>query len=596
MVKNNLFNEFEAIAYSCNALAYRSIQDIFDRFGILTFQFVEYFLEEPIKRGSGSFEGKLYFPFLRRYIETFPYAISILDKNPSNICLMPKTDSNIESALELLKTPYTFSSENSEKSISFLKEWAENELKYSSSCHLEEINILELFRSTDDAYQVSYCYLAGTWLLLKNKTIFEIKIPIETGNCLYGYFLVIFPYEKSMENNLTSLVSSISEVLFTLAEKLYVPTLIFYKHKRIEKKFKLINDCKVLKEFKEHKVWEDSDNMLESSLYKLTHKRVEVAANDESVLKKIQSNCFFAKYDIVAPSMVQIIQKIIGSCKHIKTPNQGDSLPSALIYGEAGSGKDIMAKLIALFSEDFFAKEIKTINMSAYKPNILAIPILHGLDINGLDKEGLLSSKDPQVLIMDELNSFDYDLQGSLLRVIENGEINQLFGKSNFIQSLIIGIVNEDPDIITHEEEITSISTNEGLLGKIISSYLLDSIGRTRKLRADLKYRLMRNLYIKLPSLRDRREDIPILFYNFCSRYYSVLSEENDINIDLDFKVYELLIRPDLTWPGNVRQLQAIANEVCENIVITKDKKVKISHRDVMNVIKSEQHFGYLLK
>ena len=183
------------------------------------------------------------------------------------------------------------------------------------------------------------------------------------------------------------------------------------------------------------------------------------------------------------------------------------------MFGEAGSGKDTMARLISLFTEDYSSAKIETINMAALKPNALAIPLLFGIKIDKLkiDIGGMIwnqNSLEPgkSVIIFDELNSLDHDLQGSLLRILENGEVRALFdAKTVNVQNLIIGIVNEDPEIVSREKELKELKAAEAFLGKVIGSFLYKNFCSARKLRPDLMYRLKGIVYMYTALTRKKR-------------------------------------------------------------------------------------------
>ena len=158
----------------------------------------------------------------------------------------------------------------------------------------------------------------------------------------------------------------------------------------------------------------------------------------------------------------------------------------------------------------------------------------------------------PAAFILDELNSLDVDLQGILLRILEQGEIRPLLGlKPVYIRHLIVGIVNENPEEITRETEVREFLRDKGRFGSILSGLFYELIRRTRRLRDDLYHRLRRNLYVEIPDLDNRREDIPILFY------VSVPDPHKDPIIELS--AYKLLMNPRIQWTGNIRQIQAVA-------------------------------------
>ncbi len=177
----------------------------------------------------------------------------------------------------------------------------------------------------------------------------------------------------------------------------------------------------------------------------------------------------------------------------------------------------------------------------------------------------------------------DVNLQGILLRVLEQGEVLPLFGaEPPDVRHLIIGVVNEDPEALTREHEARSLQRTKDLLGSLVGVFLSEGLNRGRRLRPDLYYRFSRTLYVKLPPLRDRREDIPILFYRPCLEAVEAelrsrraggeatdlasqqggAPEGESVGILVDLKAYELLMRPDLDWPGNIRQVQKVARDV----------------------------------
>lgn len=307
-------------------------------------------------------------------------------------------------------------------------------------------------------------------------------------------------------------------------------------------------------------------------------------------------------------------------------------------YGGPGSGKDVIAQLIALSSDDYSEHSIYTLNMAAIRPPAITGPLLQGLYLSGpilrtavapgsaekqdivqppdqrthlqglflqarLRKkealkpcEAVLAQAEEELLelrerdvrtdhenkvleqrenevyrlrqeiantgatfILDELNSLDVDLQGVLLRVLEQGEVTPLGGlTATYVQHLIVGVVNEDPEEITREAELRNLLVEKGKLGSLVSGFLYETLRRTRRLRDDVYHRLKRQLYIHLPALKDRPEDVPMLFYYNAK---DVAKSRGTEGVIVELAAYRLLMDPKLTWPGNIRQIQAIAEK-----------------------------------
>ncbi|GAH57671.1 unnamed protein product, partial [marine sediment metagenome] len=226
---------------------------------------------------------------------------------------------------------------------------------------------------------------------------------------------------------------------------------------------------------------QNTQNLLEHGLAVLWRKRKELLKQPNGI-EAVKDTLLFRRYNIASPGMVKQIQKIIQRAPHFCQPDNGSKLPAALVYGEAGAGKDTMARLIQLFtlpawktdennsdttsSLGYFGLKPHTINMSALKPNSLFGPLFQGINVSDprLNVPSILTLyKNPNgndsinnngVFIFDELNSLDIDLQGILLRILENGEVTPLFDiKSLHVGHLVIGVVNEDPEILMHENE-----------------------------------------------------------------------------------------------------------------------------------------------
>ena len=196
-----------------------------------------------------------------------------------------------------------------------------------------------------------------------------------------------------------------------------------------------------------------------------------------------------------------------------------------LIYGETGVGKEIFVQAIHNNSlrKD---KKILALNCAAIPTNLMEA-MLFGIEkgsfTGALDRVGLLESVNEGTLYLDELNSMPIELQGKLLRVIEENAIKRVGNTSTIDMNIrFICSFNEDP------ESCISRGT----------------------IRKDLYYRL-NVIRLNIPPLRKRKEDIYILIDYFIKKYNNKF-KGNIIGITKE-AMHQFL---KYDWPGNVRELE----------------------------------------
>ena len=233
----------------------------------------------------------------------------------------------------------------------------------------------------------------------------------------------------------------------------------------------------------------------------------------------------------------------------------GKSDYTTLLYGESGSGKEIIAHSIHNISKRK-DRPFVAINCATIAENLLESELFgceEGAFIGARKggKRGLFELAHGGTLFLDEINSLSFNIQTKLLRVIEERQIMRI--GSDYIIPLDIRII---------------AATNESLTEKIVMGTF----------RADLFYRLS-SLEINIPPLRDRREDIIPLFNNFVNE---VLKDDglNGINsIDENFVLTkdEMDKLYNYSWPGNVRELKTIAQKyvVTGKIKLRQDRDFK---------------------
>lgn len=197
-----------------------------------------------------------------------------------------------------------------------------------------------------------------------------------------------------------------------------------------------------------------------------------------------------------------------------------------LIYGETGTGKELFVQ--AIHNASYTRKDKKFISQNcAALPSTLFESIFFGTKSGSFtgakETPGLFELSNGGTLFLDEINSMDYANQGKLLRVLQDGIIRRVGGtKTMCVDSRIMASINEEP-------------------AELINKNVL---------RKDLYYRL-NVIYLIVPPLRERKEDIPLLTNKFIEIYNERLGKRI---IGVSSKVMDKLM--NYNWPGNVRELK----------------------------------------
>ena len=227
-----------------------------------------------------------------------------------------------------------------------------------------------------------------------------------------------------------------------------------------------------------------------------------------------------------------MIDNIIGESESIKkvkkeTIMAAQSVSTVLITGESGTGKELFARAIHNHSKRAEYPFI-AVNCAAIPDNLLESE-LFGYEEGAFTgarkggKLGMFEIAHKGSLFLDEIGDMSLHLQSKLLRVLQEKEVNKIGAKSNIeIDVRIIAATNKD----------------------------LESMVREGTFREDLYYRL-NVIPIKLPSLSQRKGDIPLLI-DYMIKEYSIKLEKSVEGID------EIALdrMQRYGWPGNVRELQ----------------------------------------
>lgn len=259
-----------------------------------------------------------------------------------------------------------------------------------------------------------------------------------------------------------------------------------------------------------------------------------------------------------------IFENMIGRSQRMKENFQmisavAKSNATVLITGESGVGKELVAQAIHRLSERSSEKFVD-INCGAIPKELLENE-LFGHEkgaYTGAHKRyiGSFERGHHGTMFLDEISEMDVLLQVKLLRVLQERSFSRIGGTDR---------INVDVRIVA--------ATNRNLQ-KFIDE------GRFRE---DLFYRL-NVINIEIPSLRERREDIPLLAKHFLD-YYA--TKNNRIALDFSNEAMEALINYD--WPGNVRELE----NMVERMVILNDvSQIRIKHLPAQ-IQKVDRSIGY---
>ena len=223
---------------------------------------------------------------------------------------------------------------------------------------------------------------------------------------------------------------------------------------------------------------------------------------------------------------------------------------SVMISGESGTGKEMIAQYIHKNSRRT-QRKLVPVNCAALPENLLESEMFGyrkgaftGAD---RDKAGLLEVANGGTLFLDELTEMTMPLQAKLLRVLQDGVVRRLGSETQdaVVDVRFISATNRDP-----QEAV-----QQGIL------------------REDLFYRL-RVVPIKLPPLRKRVEDIPLLAEHFLTKSWERHRAHSDMPTLSQDTIAFLQSRP---WRGNVRELQ----NVIEHVAVVADPGHQITPDDI---------------
>lgn len=213
---------------------------------------------------------------------------------------------------------------------------------------------------------------------------------------------------------------------------------------------------------------------------------------------------------------------------------------TVLLYGETGTGKELFAQAVQQASRRA-SRPFMTLNCALFKESLFESELFghkKGSFTGAVsDKIGIVELMDGGTLFLDEINSTSLEVQGKLLRFLENREYLPL-GERKMRYS-----------------DVRIISAS--------NANLLDLVEKGQ-FRSDLYFRL-NTIVLEIPSLKQRRDDIALLANTFLQR----VANANDLPLtSFSKKALDVLMRYE--WPGNIRELK----NHCDRLAILLPGKV----------------------
>lgn len=253
--------------------------------------------------------------------------------------------------------------------------------------------------------------------------------------------------------------------------------------------------------------------------------------------ENIQRIDFQKQFGIIGHSIE--IQEVVQTVQHVAPTDI-----TVLVTGESGVGKEVIAQAIHGASRRS-QKPIITVNCGAIPEGIIESE-LFGHERGSFtgasaERKGYFELADGGTIFLDEIGELPVATQVKFLRILENGEFLRVGSSvARKVDVRVIAATNKDL-----EQEV-----------------------RHGNFRQDLFYRL-RSINIRIPALRERREDIPLLFEKFVKEF----SDKNGVHFSgITPAGMEML--QNYYWQGNVRELRNVVESM---VVIERGKKIDVA-------------------
>jgi DNA-binding NtrC family response regulator len=253
----------------------------------------------------------------------------------------------------------------------------------------------------------------------------------------------------------------------------------------------------------------------------ITH--LKLAAENRLLREQLKSRHGFGTLVGHSPEMEKLYRIIVKAAQ---------SSHPVLILGESGTGKELVARSIH-YSGPYRDKPFIPVDCGSLVPSLIESELfgyVRGAFTGALRaKEGLLATAEGGTIFLDEVGELPVDLQSKLLRAIQEKEIRPVGGtRVQPINVRILAATNRDLELAVQNGNF----------------------------RRDLYFRL-NVLSLRVPPLRERKTDIPLLVGSVLERINNGRAEQHSFGDDA------LRLMMEYDWPGNVRELENCVERAC---------------------------------
>jgi transcriptional regulator with GAF, ATPase, and Fis domain len=262
--------------------------------------------------------------------------------------------------------------------------------------------------------------------------------------------------------------------------------------------------------------------------------RSRLVAKSESLERELRSRFQFESIVGHHPKMVDILRLV---------SQVADTDATVLITGETGTGKELVARALH-FNSGRRDMPFITINCGALPENLLESELfghIKGAFTGAVkDKTGWFERAHGGTMFLDEVGEMPPALQVKLLRVLQTGEYSPVGStETRFCDVRVVAAASRDLNLHVQEENF----------------------------REELYYRL-NVIDVNMPSLRERREDIPVLVNHFIEQYGEKYHKKR---LSLSGEAEAALMRYD--FPGNVRELENIMQRA---LILAREEEIRV--------------------